>query len=96
MAIFGEYTAEQISTIEYQINRGKALHKKIEDMKLGDIYNEEEIDKLSHDLDEIKAELKEALNAKYIFEAHLAAAWKHIHAAEEIGKKYGVKVDDVK
>lgn len=78
-----KYTAEQRSTIEYLINRGKSVYKQMENCEDGI-----EREKLQSDLNSIKLELKEALNAEAMFRAHLKVAQEHIEAAEAIYKKW--------
>ena len=77
------YTAEQKSTIEYLINRGKAVHKKMEKST-----DAEESEKLQSELNRIKVELDDALNAEAKFRAHLKVAKEHIEEAESILRKW--------
>lgn len=77
------YTAEQKSTIEYLINRGKAVHKKMEKST-----DAEESEKLQSELNRIKIELDDALNAEAKFRAHLKVAKEHIEEAELILRKW--------
>lgn len=77
------YTAEQKSTIEYLINRGKAVHKKMEKST-----DDEESEKLQSELNRIKIELDDALNAEAKFRAHLKVAKEHIEEAESILHKW--------
>lgn len=87
MAIFSNYTNEQKITIEYLINRGKAINRRIEE--IDDKDNSTDFPTLWNDLTRIKAELKDALNAKAIFEGHIEEARKHIEEAEAIKEKWG-------
>lgn len=77
------YTAEQKSTIEYLINRGKAVHKKMEKST-----DAEESEKLQSELNRIKIELDDALNAEAKFRAHIKVAKEHIEEAESILHKW--------
>ena len=77
------YTAEQKSTIEYLINRGKAVHKKMEKST-----DAEESEKLQSELNRIKVELDDALNAEAKFRAHIKVAKEHIEEAESILRKW--------
>lgn len=77
------YTAEQKSTIEYLINRGKAVHKKMEKST-----DAEESEKLQSELNRIKIELDDALNAEAKFRAHIKVAKEHIEEAESILRKW--------
>lgn len=77
------YTDEQKSTIEYLINRGKAVHKRIEEAEFG-----AELDVLEDELNHIRYELKYALNAEAIYREHLKIAKEHLEAAEEIMKRW--------
>lgn len=77
------YTAEQKSTIEYLINRGKAIHKQMESATTD--YDKE---RFQSDLDYIKSELNDALNAEAMFRAHLRIAKEHLAEAEAILHKY--------
>lgn len=76
------YTSEQKSTIEYLINRGKAVHKKIGSC------NASEKERLQDELNYIKLELNETLNAEAMFRAHLRVAKEHIAEAEAILNKW--------
>lgn len=77
------YTTEQTSTIEYLINRGKAVHKRM-DM----VTDASEAEKLSAELNDIKLELNKAINAEAMYRAHLRAAEDHIKEAEAIYEEY--------
>lgn len=79
-----KYTAEQRSTIEYLINRGKSVHKQMESVSAGT----DESEKLQNELNSIKLQLREALNAEAMYRAHLKVAQEHIEAAEAIYKKW--------
>ena len=76
------YTSEQKSTIEYLINRGKAVFKQMKSC------NDAEGEKLQNELNGIKAELNEALNAEAMFRTHLRIAQEHIEEAEAILYKW--------
>ena len=73
------YTEEQKSTIQYLINRGKAVHKNLEACE-----DASESEKLQSELNNIKLELNDALNAEAMFRAHLKVAQEHIDAAQEL------------
>ena len=77
------YTPMQKSEIEYLISRGKAIHKQMEEATTD--YDRE---RLQSDLDYIKSELKDALNAEAMFRAHLRVAEEHIKAAEALREKW--------
>lgn len=77
------YTGKQKSTIEYLIARGKAIHKHL---KSAD--NDYDTERYQSELDYIKGELNEALNAEAMFRAHLRVAKEHIEAAEAIRDKW--------
>lgn len=77
------YTPRQKSEIEYLIERGKKIYKKLTNKK-----NAGESEKLNDELNSIKMQLNEALNAEGMYRAHLRAAEEHIRAAEEIRKKW--------
>ena len=77
------YTSEQKSTIEYLINRGKSVFKRLQSCE-----NEAENEKLHEELKGIKVELNEALNAEAIFRTHLRLAQEHLDEAEKILKKW--------
>ena len=77
------FTPRQRAEIEYLINRGKAIHKQIEEAT-----TDFDKERLKNDLDYIKEELHEALNAEPMYRAHLRVAEEHIKAAEELHKKY--------
>lgn len=91
MATYTDYTDEQRSTIDYLINRGKAVHKRIEDIKKLGIFDEGELAKLDAELESVKKELNDVLNAKVIFERHLEAARLHIEEAEKLKELWGFK-----
>lgn len=77
------YTPRQKSEIEYLINRGKAIHKQIEDATSD--YDKE---RLQNDIDYIRGELNDALNAEAMFRAHIRVAKEHIEEAEKIYAKW--------
>ena len=77
------YTTEQTSTIEYLINRGKAVQKRIDA-----VTDASEAEKFSAELNDIKLELNKAINAEAMFKAHLRAAEDHIKEAEAIYEEY--------
>lgn len=79
-----KYTAEQRSTIEYLINRGTAVYKQMQDTVEGS----ETSEKLQNELNNIRLQLKEAVNAEAMFRAHLRVAETHISAAEGIYRKW--------
>lgn len=78
-----QYTEEQKSTIEYLINRGKSVHKQMQKCE-----NNEEAEKLQNELNDIKVELNDALNAEAMFRAHLKVAKEHLNDAEAIYQKW--------
>lgn len=78
-----QYTEEQKSTIEYLINRGKAVHKQLQKSN-----SNEETEKLQSELNDIKVELNDALNAEAMFRAHIKAAKEHLNDAEAIYQKW--------
>lgn len=75
-------TEEQKSTIEYLINRGKAVHKNLETC------SDDEREKLQDELNSIKLELNDALNAEAIFRTHLRLAKEHLDEAEAVFAKW--------
>lgn len=77
------YTPRQKSEIEYLINRGKAIHKQIEDATSD--YDKE---RLQNDIDYIRGELNDALNAEAMFRAHLRIAKEHVEEAEKLYAKW--------
>lgn len=79
-----QYTEEQRSTIEYLINRGKSVHKQMQKCD----NNNEEAEKLQNELNNIKLELNDALNAEAMFRAHLKVAKEHLNDAEAIYQKW--------
>ena len=82
-----KYTEEQKSTIEYLINRGKAVFKKMESCD-----DASESEKLQKELNSIKVELNETLNAEAMFRAHLKVAKEHLEEAETLVNKWcGIK-----
>lgn len=76
------YTTEQKSTIEYLINRGKAVHKALETA------DDSSRERLSDELNYIKLELHDVMNAEAKFRAHLRIAKEHITEAEALLCKY--------
>ena len=77
------YTNAQKSTIEYLINRGKAIHKRLTNSK-----DSVETERLQSELNYIKLELNEALNAEAMYKAHLRLAKEHLEEAEAIYKEW--------
>ena len=77
------YTPRQKSEIEYLINKGKAVYKRLTNKK-----NMAESEKLNNELNQIKMQLNEALNAEAMYRAHLRAADEHIKAAEALRDKW--------
>ena len=77
------YTPRQKSEIEYLISRGKAVFRQKEEAT-----NEYDKERLQGDIDYIRKELNDALNAEAMFRAHLRVAEEHIKAAEELLKKW--------
>lgn len=78
-----DYTAEQKSTIEYLINRGKSVHKQLVVCK-----DSLEVERLQDELNYIKMELHDTLNAEAMFRAHIRVAKEHIEAAEALRDKW--------
>lgn len=77
------YTPKQKSEIEYLISRGKAVFRQKEEAT-----NEYDKERLQGDIDYIRKELNDALNAEAMFRAHLRVAEEHIKAAGELLKKW--------
>lgn len=77
------YTPKQRSEIEYLIERGKKIYKKLTNKK-----NAGESEKLNDELNNIKMQLNEALNAEAMFRAHLRAAEEHLKAADALRDKW--------
>lgn len=77
------YTEEQKSTIQYLINRGKAVHKNLEACE-----DASESEKLQSELNNIKLELNDALNAEAMFRAHLRVAQEHLDMAQALIDKW--------
>jgi len=77
------YTPKQRSEIEYLIERGKKIYKKLTNKK-----NAGESEKLNDELNNIKMQLNEALNAEAMYYEHLKAAKYHLDTAEEIKNKW--------
>lgn len=77
------YTPKQRSEIEYLINKGKAIYKKLTNKK-----HAGESERLNDELNQIKMQLNEALNAEAMYWAHLRVAKEHIEAAEAIRDKW--------
>lgn len=77
------FTSRQKAEIEYLINRGKAIFRQKE--KATAEYDKE---RLQNDLDYVRDELHDALNAEAMFRAHLRAAKEHIKEAEAILEKW--------
>lgn len=77
------YTEEQKSTIQYLINRGKAVHKNLEACE-----DASESEKLQSELNNIKIELNDALNAEAMFRAHLKVAQEHLDMAQALIDKW--------
>ena len=87
MAIYTQYTPEQASEINYLINRGTNIHKR---MSISE--KEDDKHKLEEEFKIIKGQLNDVLNAQAICDAHIRAAKEHIEAAEAIIERYGLKV----
>ena len=79
-----KYTQRQKSEIEYLINRGKSIHKRMEETPQRD----ELYSKLNDELNEVKIQLNDALNAEAMFKEHLRAAKEHLAAADAIKERW--------
>ena len=77
------YTPLQKAEIEYLIRRGTAVHKRKEACT-----DDAEREKLTAELNSIRVELNNALNAEAMYRAHLRVADEHIKAAEALHNKY--------
>lgn len=77
------YTPKQKSEIEYLISRGKAVFRQKEEAT-----NEFDKERLQGDIDYIRKELNDALNAEAMYRAHLRVAEEHIKAAEKLLNKW--------
>lgn len=77
------YTPRQKSEIEYLIERGKRIYKNLVHKK-----DDAEGEKLNEELNTIKLQLNEALNAEAMYRAHLRVAEEHIKAAEQIRERW--------
>lgn len=77
------FTPRQKAEIEYLINRGKAIHRQKEEATAD--YDKE---RLQNDIDYVRGELHDALNAEAMYRAHLRVAKEHMDAAEELYNKY--------
>lgn len=77
------FTPRQKAEIEYLINRGKAIHRQKEEA-IAD-YDKE---RLQNDIDYVRGELHDALNAEAMYRAHLRVAEEHIAEAERIYAKW--------
>lgn len=77
------YTEEQKSTIEYLINRGKSVHRQITES--ADAFERE---RLQDELNYIKAELSDVMNAEARFNECIKMANEYIDKAEAIRKKW--------
>lgn len=77
------YTEEQKSTIEYLINRGKSVHRQITES--ADAFERE---RLQDELNYIKAELSDVMNAEARFNECIKMAHEYIDKAEAIRKKW--------
>lgn len=77
------YTEEQKSTIEYLINRGTSVHKQIQNCT-----EPFESERLQDELNYIKAELSDVINAEARFNEYLKIAHMYIDKAEEIRTKW--------
>lgn len=73
------YTEKQKNTIEYLIERGKGIYRRLKTSK-----NEYDRERYQNELDYVKKELSDALNAEAKYRAHLRLADEHIKAAEAI------------
>ena len=77
------YTPMQKAEIEYLVRRGTAVHKRREACT-----DDAEREKLTAELNSIRVELNNALNAEAMYRAHLRVADEHIKAAEALHNKY--------
>ena len=77
------FTPKQKAEIEYLISRGKAIHRQKEEATA-----EFDKERLQSDLDYIKGELHDALNAEAMYRAHLRVAQEHIEKAEVLLDKW--------
>lgn len=77
------YTEEQKSTIEYLVGRGKSIHRRITEST-----DKFERERLQDELNYVKAELNDVMNAEARFNACLKLADKYIDKAEAIRKKW--------
>ena len=77
------FTPRQKAEIEYLISRGKAIHRQKEEATAD--YDKE---RLQNDIDYIRGELHDALNAEAMYRAHLRVAEEHIKAAEALREKW--------
>lgn len=77
------FTSRQKAEIEYLVNRGKAIFRQKEEATA-----EYDKERLQNDLDYVRGELHDAINAEAMYRAHLRVAWEHIKAAEAILKKW--------
>lgn len=77
------YTEEQKSTIEYLIGRGKSIHRRI--TETADTFERE---RLQDELNYIKAELNDVMNAEARFNACIKLANEYIDKAEAIRNKW--------
>ena len=73
------YTTKQKSTIEFLINRGTSIHKQLMASR-----TEFDRERFQNELDYVKGELNDALNAEARYKAHLRLAKEHLDKAEEI------------
>lgn len=73
------YTEKQKNTIEYLVERGKGIYKRLKSAK-----NDYDRERYQNELDYVKKELDDALNAEARYRAHLRVAEEHIRAAEAI------------
>ena len=88
MAIFSKhYSDRQKSEIEYLLNRGKAINKKLDEM--GDEYTED-FPALINSLTRVKYELREAIEAPAMLDYHIAKAKEHIEEAERIRERWSL------
>lgn len=83
------YTPKQRSEIEYLIERGKRIYKNLMHRK-----DDEDAEKLNNELNTVKMQLNEALNAEAMYRAHLRVAKEHIEAAEAIRDKWGEVINE--
>lgn len=77
------YTQKQRSTIEFLVNRGKAVFKKLQATS-----NEYDKERIQEEIDYIRGELDDALNAESRYYLCLRMARLYLEKAEEIRNKW--------